>query len=165
MKLKKIFFFLLCSTAMVLNAQSLERKVVASGGTFATSANLQLDYTIGDLVVATGSAGTVIVTQGFQQGNTGSVGVTPPKVKTDLAVFPNPTQNEVFLKGSIEGVNNATLEIWDILGKKLGTVEVIIKDEQIDQKVDMSGFTAGQYQLSLQGPDGLIGSFKVRKID
>ncbi|WP_420572892.1 hemagglutinin protein [Kordia sp.] len=54
--------------AMSTHAQSIERKVIASGGNTISDGTIKLDFTIGELVVTTISNGTTTFTQGFQQG-------------------------------------------------------------------------------------------------
>ena len=65
-----------------VHAQSLERRVIASGGASVVGP-LQIDYTIGEIAVATAKvSNTVILTQGFQQ--------PPYVVIPGNKVFPSP---------------------------------------------------------------------------
>ncbi|MEM6686986.1 MAG: hemagglutinin protein, partial [Bacteroidota bacterium] len=51
-----------------MNAQSIEREVVASGGSTISNGTTTLDVTIGELTVTTITDGNTTLTQGFQQG-------------------------------------------------------------------------------------------------
>ena len=61
-----IISFLFC--ACMMNAQSIERHVVASGGNTISNGTVTLDFTVGELAVTTITDGTTTLTQGFQQG-------------------------------------------------------------------------------------------------
>ena len=50
-------------------AQSIERQVIGSSGTTLSNASVNLDFTIGELVVTTITDGVTIISQGFHQGS------------------------------------------------------------------------------------------------
>ncbi len=50
-----------------MNAQSIDRMVIASGGNFYSNATASLSFTIGETNTKTLSSGTTLLTQGFQQ--------------------------------------------------------------------------------------------------
>ncbi|MBW1298308.1 hemagglutinin protein, partial [Aquimarina litoralis] len=68
-----------------VQAQSIERQVISSGGNTITNGGVTLDYTIGELAVTTITDGTTTLTQGFQQAT------------IQLAIKINPV---VFLQGA-----------------------------------------------------------------
>jgi len=67
--MKKIFLTLLGACALYcVQAQSIERQVVSSGGNSISNGGVTLDFTIGELAVTTITDGITTLTQGFQQG-------------------------------------------------------------------------------------------------
>jgi hypothetical protein len=67
--MKKKLYFLSLLIGMSLQAQSIERQVIGSSGTSFSNASVQLDFTVGELVVSTLTDGSTILTQGFHQTN------------------------------------------------------------------------------------------------
>lgn len=73
--MKKLYIsFLLLLLTFVVKSQSLERKVVASGGATSTSGGITLSFTIGEAIINTASFSGYTLTQGFQQPSIVSVG-------------------------------------------------------------------------------------------
>jgi hypothetical protein len=85
---KLIVAFMLCT--FFINAQSIERQVVSSGGNTISDGTVTLDFTIGELAVTTITDGTTTLTQGFQQGG----------IKLGIQVNP-----VVFLQGALLNPN------------------------------------------------------------
>src|SRR6188768_1810006 len=74
------------------HAQTLERQVIASTGTFADAGSLKLEYTLGDLVVNTTLLTNAPFTQGFHQApRLDDTQVMPAPVAGTPTAFPNPT--------------------------------------------------------------------------
>ena len=66
--MKKFFLFLFAFSAIdLLQAQSLKPSVIASGGGDYAGANLQVSWTLGETFTQTLTAGSSMVTEGFQQ--------------------------------------------------------------------------------------------------
>lgn len=58
---------LLLGLPLLLPAQTLERTVIAAEGEQLTVGGLQIDYTVGEPMISTGTAGAFILTEGFLQ--------------------------------------------------------------------------------------------------
>jgi hypothetical protein len=88
---------LLVSTC--LQGQSLAPQVVGSGGAVISQGGVQLSYTIGEVVVASLAADTLLLTQGYQQSwPDEAVSVVPPSDELRLQVFPNPFYERIILR-------------------------------------------------------------------
>ena len=72
-----LIFFL----ANFINAQSIERQVIAASGNFDTTANLQVSWTLGETVIETFSNSSITLTQGFQQPDISQI------IRLDIQVF------------------------------------------------------------------------------
>ena len=77
----------------------------------------------------------------------GGVNVTDFKV----SIYPNPNNGEFTLSGSwIEGDNEATIEIIDLLGQVVYRKDIRISNGKIDEQVQMgNGLSAGMYMLRI----------------
>ncbi len=73
-----------------MNAQSIEREVVSSGGNTISDGTITLDFTLGELTVTSITDGTTTLSQGFQQGG----------IKLGIQVNP-----VVFLQGALLNPN------------------------------------------------------------
>lgn len=83
---------LFCTAA---GAQSVERQVIGSaGGSF--SGSFSLDWTAGETVITTGTAGSVVLNQGFQQPPAAALS-TRDLEAAGLRAWPNPTEDQVNL--------------------------------------------------------------------
>jgi hypothetical protein len=58
---------LLLGLPLLLPAQTLDREVIAAEGEQLTSGALQIEYTVGEPMISTGTAGAFILTEGFLQ--------------------------------------------------------------------------------------------------
>ncbi|WP_298418425.1 hemagglutinin protein [uncultured Kordia sp.] len=85
---KLVIVFVFC--VFFMNAQNIERQVVASGGNTISDGTITLDFTVGELVTTTISDGTTTLAQGFQQGG----------IKLGIQVNPI-----VFLQGALLNPN------------------------------------------------------------
>lgn len=150
MKNLLILLTLIASTSLMAQVQ-LERQVVASGGQSASSANLQLDYTIGEAVVATHSSANLILTQGFQQPTQKPVGIAVPEWNADIKAFPNPTADAVILEVSSSDRLDLLVEVFDIQGRQVpGTGIRMNVDGTATTTLDFSAMAAGQYLVRLR---------------
>lgn len=65
--MRQIIFIITLLISNTLFSQTIERTVVGASGTTLSNVNASLDFTVGELVVATSSNGNNTLTQGFQQ--------------------------------------------------------------------------------------------------
>lgn len=60
----------ICSLILLsqdFQAQSLDRSIIGSAGSSVVAPGIQLDYTVGELVISTAAADGIMLTQGFHQ--------------------------------------------------------------------------------------------------
>ena len=88
-----IVFLLFVST---LSAQ----EVISSQGETYSNANGSMDFTVGEVVINTGTNGTNDLTQGFHQTNWNLVGVEDFAPNYEATIFPNPTQDVLNIKST-----------------------------------------------------------------
>ncbi|HYE54108.1 MAG TPA: hypothetical protein VD996_04665, partial [Chitinophagaceae bacterium] len=88
--MRTIWLLVLLFNAALAQAQSIERKVIASGGVDLTQPACGISFTIGEVSVATFTQGSAVLTQGFQQPfNSPTGGALPLKLEYFTAVYRN----------------------------------------------------------------------------
>jgi hypothetical protein len=102
-------------------AQSSAPDVLASGGGFATGAGFTNSFTIGQgAIPETFTAGTFILTQGFQQPADMGTGLAPVNLpSTNIGTFPNPSNGQFFLQYDLDENAVVTVEAFDVLGQQV----------------------------------------------
>lgn len=116
---KNQFILIVCMLcSYIIQAQSLERRVVASGGNSGSASGVILDYTIGESIIATLSAGSTILTTGFQQDDLSIVSVNEAEGEsTEFQVFPNPCTDVLNLYINIPNQLKGRVQLADIAGR------------------------------------------------
>jgi len=69
------------------------QEVISSQGDSYTNGNGNIDFTIGEVVIATASDGNNDMTQGFHQTNWNFLGLEDFAPLVEVSIFPNPTEN------------------------------------------------------------------------
>jgi hypothetical protein len=143
--MKTLFLLSFCVASFAASAQSLERSVIGSAGGGATVGANFITWTVGEPVTITAVAGSVILTQGFQQPAD-----APNAVKTSrnsvFSVYPNPSNN-VFTVSHASFAGQCTYIVRDASGrdvlkfKESGTSQTVVK---------MAGLPSGCYTLEMQ---------------
>lgn len=135
---------------------------------------LKFDYSIGEMtLVSTERNATLIVTQGLLQpsGPGSGANINPGNTNTALRdamkVYPNPTENILF----VETVENADADIsyqlFDAAGKIVLSEKITWKAGPNKLSLDLRNYAAGAYYLMIRKPnaEGLMEnlSYKIQK--
>ena len=94
---------------------SQRRKSYPRKETHTLIASGSIDFTIGEVVIDTGTDGTNDLTQGFHQTNWNFLGVEDFAPNYEAIIFPNPTEDVLNIKTSM--FENVTYTLYDGLGK------------------------------------------------
>lgn len=130
----------------------LFNQVVASTGTVAVQQGISYAYTVGEVVVFTGTFDNFIVTQGFHQPEqTKIVSVEQPGLADwDIEVFPNPAIDRLTVRFSPEKGAALRVSVTDLAGK------VILADQLLADPtgslLNCSAWQPGVYFLRIQDP-------------
>ena len=73
-------------------AVSAQEVVATQGGSYSSS-SANIDFTIGEVIIDTGTDGTNDLTQGFHQTNWNFVGLEDFAPNYEATIFPNPTED------------------------------------------------------------------------
>ena len=136
---KQIFLFATFFAAFAATAQ----EVISSQGETYSNANGSIDFTVGEVIINTGSNGTNDLTQGFHQTNWNFLGVEDFAPDYQATIFPNPTQDVLNIKTSV--YENVTYTLYDAQGKLV--LQNILSAEQTP--IQVSQLAPGSYSLEL----------------
>ncbi|MEN8118484.1 MAG: T9SS type A sorting domain-containing protein [Bacteroidota bacterium] len=140
--MKKItFLFVLAIVSTALFAQ----EVVSSGGETQTASGYEVSWTIGEAVIETVTGGTNTLTQGFHQSKLTLTAINEfPVSEIGLKVYPNPTENFVYIQFS-ELVENVSYAVYNNLGNLIEKKEIV----STKTKLNFTPYASGQYILKL----------------
>lgn len=141
---------LLCA---VLNAQTVQRQVLANAGSSATIPGYTVSWTLGEDFVDTrqSAAPVVYLTEGFQQPEPGtSPTLDLPEAGTQITVSPNPAHNALNVSVSEPPASPLHMVLLDLQGRILQ--EAALSDTVAT--LDLSALPDAVYILSLTDGKG-----------
>lgn len=130
--------------AIIIPSLSFSQEVISSQGDSYSNGNGSVDFTIGELVIDTGTDGNNIITQGFHQTNWRFVGLENHFPSIEVSVFPNPVKEQLNIETSnFEGMN---YRMYDASGK------IVLEGNltQIKTQVETGNLTPSTYSLVIQ---------------
>lgn len=157
-KLLFLFSGMLLWGSVVLG-QTIQNSVIASTGASASSGNVKMDYTLGEVVVETFSAGGNTLTQGFHQTNLTLVAIENPELFTEISIYPNPA-SDVMNVDIPSGYSLLDISLYDVTGK------LILNKNQVSGKLtlDVATMASGTYYLQVINPQNKqLKTFKLVK--
>ena len=143
MKKNTVVFFSLFSAATV-SAQ----EVVSTQGDSYSNSNAGIDFTIGEVIINTGTDGSHDLTQGFHQTNWNFLGVEDFAPDYEASIFPNPTSDVLNIKTS--SFENVTYTLYDAQGKLV--LQNILAAEVTP--IQVRHLAPGSYSLQLTFEEG-----------
>lgn len=133
------------------------QEVVATQGDSYSNASANIDFTIGEVIIATGTDGTNDLTQGFHQTNWNFLGVEDFAPNYEATIFPNPTEDVLNIRTSM--FENVTYTLYDTQGKLV--MQDILSAEETP--VQVSQLAPGIYSLTLNNETQNLKTFKLIK--
>lgn len=152
MKKNKLLLFSLLTTITV-SAQ----EVVSTQGDSYSNGNGSIDFTVGEVIIDTGTDGTNSLTQGFHQTNWNFLGVEDFAPEFEASIFPNPTEDILNIKTS--KFENVQYKLYDANGKLV--LEDKLSSEQTP--IQVSQLAPGNYSLTLIDDSKNLKIFKLVK--
>lgn len=152
MKRHTLLLFSLLATGTV-SAQ----EVVSTQGDSYSNATANIDFTMGEVIIATGADGTNDLTQGFHQTNWSFVGLEDFARDYEAIIFPNPTEDVLNIRTS--RFENVTYTLYDAQGKLV--MQDILSTEQTP--IQVSQLAPGSYFLTLNNETQNLKTFKLIK--
>jgi len=135
-------------------SQSLERSVLASGGTSVSNAQGSLAFTMGEVVVSEITDGTTKLGQGFHQEKLAIVLGIPEQELVNIQLYPNPVVNTF----SIDGLKEKSLiTVYDMSGRL-----VLNQKGYLNGKIDVTNLSSATYFVKIENNEG-VGLRKIQK--
>lgn len=142
--------------AMSVKGQSLAPTVLSSAGGYFDNGSVSLSWTLGEVAVTTISSGNYVLTQGFQQSKLTITGVRELDLNWSLEAYPNPVQDQLRVKFSIDRTNDFEIEVMDMTGKSMRIYRFDGLVNGTELEIDFTGFTQGIYLLNIRTTDRSI---------
>jgi hypothetical protein len=152
--IKHTLLFLTLLTSLSVTAQ----EVVSTQGDSYSNASGSIDFTIGEVIINTGTDGTNDLTQGFHQTNWNFLGVEDFAPNYEAIIYPNPTEDVLTIRTST--FENVTYTLYDALGKRV--MQDKLSAEQTP--IQVSQLAPGSYSLTLNNETQNLKTFKLIKI-
>ena len=151
--MKKLITLLALSSALKTTAQ----EIVATQGDSYSNTTANIDFTIGEVIIDTGSDGNNYITQGFHQSSWNFTGLEDYAPNYEVSIFPNPTSEILNIKTSV--FENVTYTLYDAQGKLI--IQNILSTEQTP--IQVGQLTTGKYSLILSSKNQKLKTFKLIK--
>lgn len=169
----KRFSSLFVATALLAAADSQAQSTSpstfnATGGGKEVAGNFY-DYSIGEMVlVNTASSPNLTVTQGLLQPLGSPVGIAKLRLPEGaLHVYPNPSEDIVYVQPKLNGSGVLELTLFDISGRHLKQNSVGLQNGNEKQSINLSSLASGTYLLKVaftQDGQTMFHDFKIQKI-
>lgn len=153
MKKKALIAFSLLLGSTAASAQ----EVISSQGDSYTNSSGSIDFTIGEVVINTGTDGTNDITQGFHQTTWNFAELEDFDAVFEVSIFPNPTQDVLTIQATaFEGV---TFVLTDATGR------IVMEDILVGEltPLNVASFEVGTYNLSLEKSSSIIKTIRLIK--
>lgn len=163
MKPTYILSIVLLLAVTITNAQStIERSVVAAGGNSNSAGSYSIDWTVGEAVINTYTAGAHMLSQGFHQHTAISLGINKQQLNIVLDAYPNPVTDQLWLQINQPAPSVLHVNIADINGRSLIRKE-LPGNTSITQQFNMAILPAGMYLLHVYEGAVIVRTIKVIK--
>ena len=143
--MKHLLGFIFIASVQAISAQTIERHVTASSGN-SFSGTFQMDWTIGETVVTTGSVGSVLLNQGFHQMLYAAPSNAVKQVQNNIQFWPNPCESVLNLNSSIN-MSGSKIGIVNTTGARVAEFNWTGTDRFT---ADVSGLAQGTYLMVLE---------------
>ena len=155
--MKKNSLLLIALNLLAISAfsQSLSKSIIAPQGGVNSTADLTLEWTLGENFIETVSEANNIYTQGFNQSYTNSENQIPIDFIDDLfgiKVTPNPVQTLLNLKITGDFGNILNAHMFDTQGRLVKSFDT--NSVNMQRVLDVSSLPSGVYYLSIRNADG-----------
>lgn len=124
--------------------QTIQNSVVGSTGASASAGTIKMDYTLGEVVIETFSAGGQTLTQGFHQTALHLVAIENTDYFPEISIYPNPTSDLVNIDIPAN-YNSLDISLYDVTGKLIR----IFSNASGKVTLDAAVLATGTYYLQM----------------
>ncbi len=132
MKKQIVILLIILAFPLVIAAQTVMPQIIASSGSSYETPSAQLDWTLGELITETYTAGSIILTQGFHQPEISvETGYSDPDIQLSVNVFPVPSSSYITVEFN-EIWQGMTIELFNLQGIRISSTPVINQRVEIN---------------------------------
>lgn len=155
--------------------QAIAQQTINVASHSAAINGLQFSYSIGEMtLISTEKNTNLIVTQGFLQPSSAALTETDapaagnhPMLQNEVKVYPNPTENILFVESNEIADADISYQLFDASGKIVLSEALSWKAGPNKFSLDLKNFAAGAYYLMVRKPDAtgkaVNFSYKIQK--
>lgn len=160
MKRKVLQLLLFAIFPGFLLAQDISSSSVNSAGTEYTNENHSLNWTLGQTAIGTISSADAILTQGFQQSTYSFTDISSD-ITTDvnISMYPNPTDDLVYVEFINEDFTHGIIEITDITGRLINKIEITESKTQLS----LNQYSSEIFIINIKEENKNMRTFKIIK--
>jgi hypothetical protein len=152
--IKNAFLLFLLLTNLSVTAQ----EVIATQGDSYSNTIGSIDFTVGEVVINTGTDGSNSITQGFHQSNWKFVGLEDHATNYEVSIFPNPTEEVLNIKTS--KFEKVKYKLYDTQGKLV--LQGKLSAEQTT--IQVTRIATGSYSLVLNTGKQILKTYRLIKL-
>ena len=145
--------------SLLASLSSYGQEVIASQGDSYSTPQGNVNFTIGEVVINTGTDGVNDITQGFHQTNWNFLGIEDYSPDYYITIFPNPSSD--LLNIQTNSFENVEYTLYDAQGKLVFHSTLTDKLTQ----VAVNELAPGNYSLTLNNKGQKLKTFKLTKIN
>lgn len=128
----------------LISCYSLQaQEVVSTQGDYYSNSTSSVSFTIGEVVIDTGTNGSTDLTQGFQQTNWNLVGLDDLQPDYAASIFPNPTSESLTI--SVDLFEHVKYELFDNQGRLIRKASL----QGTQTKIEVAELAPGAYSVRL----------------
>ncbi|MFN0202710.1 MAG: T9SS type A sorting domain-containing protein [Bacteroidia bacterium] len=162
--MKKVLLIpILLAMGLPLFAQSISPHVIASTGGQFSQTTAQLEFTVGEVAIATYNIGSNLLSQGFHQPIIVVDAIDDALIGFSMNVYPNPTTQSLLLESDAPLPSNLHFLLVDAKGSTILTGDW--QKNETQKALDLSQLAEGTYFLQLiHTQSTATRTFKVQKL-
>lgn len=157
------------AAAPMVRGQSITPSVINNTGGSGTIGSNTYEWSVGEIMVNTFTASTVIVTEGLLQPNLSSTGIATTPAITGISVFPNPSSSVVNIQLDAKSEGSLTYRLMDVAGRLITENTCEIKAGNVIRQLDIKNLASANYMLQVfykaQGAEEQASTFKIQKLN
>jgi len=148
-----------CVFCFLFMSNLTSQEVIATQGNSSSNSIATLDYTIGEVVIMTGTDNQNDITQGFHQPIFEITTIANTEICCEVNIYPNPTIDQLNIQ--VKEINQfSRFDVFDVNGKLLNTRLI----DQNNMQLSFYKYATGVYFISFISTENqLIRTFKVQK--
>lgn len=131
-----------------------DRDVVGSAGNHSSTTTMEISWTVGETAVTYSENPTLIVSEGFQQADKGSVGLTEETFSGDISVYPNPVSDELYYEIQADQELELFGGLYDEYGRLIVEIDQFLVNENYKGQLDLTDIAPGKLVLRFSTESG-----------